>query len=97
MGPPFIDHNGDRSAAYFRANRDKNSIAVDFNDPASRAALIEEIAQADVLIENFKVGGLKKFGLDDNSLHEMFPRLIYCSVTGFGQDGPYAHRAGYVF
>ncbi len=97
-GPPFIDHNGDKSAAYFHcANRGKTSIAVDFNDPASRAGLIEKIAQADVLVENFKVGGLKKFGLDYDSLHVMFPRLIYCSVTGFGQDGPYAHRAGYDF
>lgn len=97
-GPPFIERDGDKSAAYFHcANRGKKSIAVDFHDIDELATLRESIVDADVLIENFKVGGLAKFGLDFETLHQLNPRLIYCSVTGFGQDGPYAHRAGYDF
>lgn len=97
-GPPFIDHEGDRSAAYFHcANRGKTSRVVDFKNEVQLGELRELIADADILIENFKVGGLRKFGLDFETLHELKPRLIYCSVTGFGQDGPYAHRAGYDF
>lgn len=97
-GPPFIDRDGDRTAAYFHgANRGKDSIAIDFGDEGDRAKLLELIRDADVLIENFKVGGLKKFGLDYDSVRQINPRLIYCSVTGFGQDGPYAKRAGYDF
>lgn len=97
-GPPFIDHDGDRSAAYFHcANRGKTSRAVDFKNEEQLAELRDLIAGADVLIENFKVGGLRKFGLDFESMQKLNPRLIYCSVTGFGQDGPYAKRAGYDF
>lgn len=97
-GPPFIEREGDKTAAYFHAaNRGKDSIALDFGDADDRAKLLDLIRDADVLIENFKVGGLKKFGLDYDSVKEINPRLIYASVTGFGQDGPYAHRAGYDF
>ena len=97
-GPPFIDNDGDRSAAYFHAtNRGKDSIALDFSDPDDNVKVLELIRDADVLIENFKVSGLQKFGLDYDSAKEINPRLIYCSVTGFGQDGPYATRAGYDF
>ena len=97
-GPPFIERDGDKTAAYFHgANRGKDSIALDFGDADDRAKLLDLIRDADVLIENFKVGGLKKFGLDYDSVKEVNPRLIYASVTGFGQDGPYAHRAGYDF
>ncbi|MEH6524358.1 CaiB/BaiF CoA transferase family protein [Sulfitobacter sp.] len=95
-GPPFIEHKGDRSAAYFHcANRGKISRAVDFRDEEQLVELRKLIADADVVIENFKVGGLKKFGLDYETLQKVNPRLVYCSVTGFGQDGPYAKRAGY--
>lgn len=97
-GPPFMINGDDVSAAYFHcANRGKDSIAVDFGDPEALAKLKDMIREADVLIENFKVGGLKKFGLDYESIKQLNPRLVYCSVTGFGQDGPYAHRAGYDF
>lgn len=99
-GPPFIDRptddGTDRSAAYFHAaNRGKRSVTADFRTPEGQAKVRELIAGADVLIENFKVGGLAKYGLDYASLAALNPRLIYCSVTGFGQTGPYAHRAGY--
>ncbi|MBK4214516.1 CoA transferase [Paracoccus caeni] len=95
-GPPFIDREGDRSAAYFHAtNRGKRSVTADFRTPEGQAKLRDLIAGADVVIENFKVGGLAKYGLDYDSLKVMNPGLIYCSVTGFGQTGPYAHRAGY--
>lgn len=95
-GPPFIDHDGDRSAAYFHGcNRGKKSVVIDFRDAAGQAQLRKLIGDADILIENFKVGGLAKYGLDYANLSTDFPGLIYCSITGFGQDGPYAHRAGY--
>lgn len=95
-GPPFIDREGDRSAAYFHAaNRGKRSVVADFRTPEGQAFVRELVRDADILIENFKVGGLAKYGLDWDSLREVNPRLIYCSITGFGQDGPYAHRAGY--
>nr|WP_155063823.1 CaiB/BaiF CoA-transferase family protein [Paracoccus limosus] len=95
-GPPFIEREGDRSAAYFHAaNRGKDSVLADFRNPEDRARLRELIRDADVVIENFKVGGLAKYGLDYASLAALNPRLVYCSITGFGQDGPYAHRAGY--
>ncbi|MTI02945.1 CaiB/BaiF CoA-transferase family protein [Roseibium sp. RKSG952] len=97
-GPPFIERDGDRTAAYFHAaNRGKDSIALDLADAEDRSKLLDLIREADVLVENFKVGGLQKFGLDYDSVKEINPRLIYASVTGFGQDGPYAHRAGYDF
>ncbi len=95
-GPPFVDHNGDRSAAYFHScNRGKKSVIADFRTDAGRARVLDLARGADVLIENFKLGGLAKYGLDYASLKAVNPRLIYCSITGFGQDGPYAHRAGY--
>jgi crotonobetainyl-CoA:carnitine CoA-transferase CaiB-like acyl-CoA transferase len=97
-GPPFIDRDGDRSAAYFHAtNRGKRSVTCDFRTPEGQALVRRLVADADVLIENFKVGGLAKYGLDYDSLRAVNPRLVYCSITGFGQDGPYAHRAGYDF
>ncbi|WP_425098054.1 CaiB/BaiF CoA transferase family protein [Tropicibacter sp. S64] len=95
-GPPFIERDGDRSAAYFHScNRGKRSEVVDLASEAGQARMRSLVADADILIENFKVGGLKKYGLDYDSLASLNPRLIYCSITGFGQDGPYAHRAGY--
>ena len=97
-GPPFIDRGDDRSAAYFHAtNRGKRSITCDFRTPEGQAVVRRLVADADVVIENFKVGGLEKYGLDWPSLQQVNPRLIYCSITGFGQTGPYAHRAGYDF
>ncbi len=97
-GPPFLDRGEDRSAAYFHAaNRGKRSVVFDFRTPEGQQAVRRLVADADVVIENFKVGGLAKYGLDYASLHKLNPRLIYCSITGFGQDGPYAHRAGYDF
>lgn len=95
-GPPFVEREGDRSAAYFHStNRGKTSVALDFRQDADRERLIEMVRDADVLVENFKVGGLAKYGLDYESLSAVNPRLIYASVTGFGQTGPYAKRAGY--
>lgn len=95
-GPPFIERGDDVTAAYFHScNRGKKSITVDFRTAEGQARVRELVADADVLIENFKLGGLKKYGLDYASLSELNPRLVYCSITGFGQDGPYAHRAGY--
>jgi crotonobetainyl-CoA:carnitine CoA-transferase CaiB-like acyl-CoA transferase len=97
-GPPFIDREGDRSAAYFHAaNRGKKSVVCDFRTAEGQDAVRRLVADADVVIENFKVGGLAKYGLDYANLSAVNPRLIYCSITGFGQDGPYAHRAGYDF
>jgi len=97
-GPPFIDREGDRSAAYFHAtNRGKKSVTVDFRRPEGQETVRRLVAGADVVIENFKVGGLAKYGLDYAALSALNPRLVYCSITGFGQSGPYAHRAGYDF
>ena len=97
-GPPFIEREGDTSAAYFHScNRGKKSVIIDFRTEDGQAQLKALLADADILIENFKVGGLAKYGLDYATLKEEFPALIYCSVTGFGQTGPYAHRAGYDF
>ena len=75
----------------------KASVVIDFRDEPGRARLLDLIASADILIENYKVGGLAKYGLDYDTLKDRFPTLIYCSITGFGQTGPYAHRAGYDF
>lgn len=95
-GPPFLEKNGDTSAAYFHStNRGKSSVVADFRTPEGRALVEDLVRDADVLIENFKVDGLKKYGLDYDSLAKINPRLIYCSITGFGQTGPYAHRPGY--
>ena len=97
-GPPFIERDGDTSAAYFHAtNRGKRSVVCDFRTPEGQEIVRKLVADADVLIENFKVGGLVKYGLDWPSLRQVNPRLVYCSITGFGQTGPYAHRAGYDF
>ncbi len=95
-GPPFIARDGDRSAAYFyAANRGKRSVTADFGKEDDLALVRNLAAQADVLLENFKVGGLARFGLDYPALATLNPGLVYCSITGFGQDGPYADRAGY--
>jgi crotonobetainyl-CoA:carnitine CoA-transferase CaiB-like acyl-CoA transferase len=99
-GPPFIEGSdgGNLSAAYFHScNRGKRSIAADFETPEGQELVRRLAAHADVVIENFKVGGLKKYGLDYESLQKVNPRLVYCSITGFGQNGPYAARAGYDF
>ena len=97
-GPPFVEgadgkHIG--SAYFHAANRGKRSIEMDFESDEGRRIVRKLAARSDILIENFKVGGLAKFGLDYKSLADECPRLIYCSVTGFGQDGPDAKRAGY--
>jgi crotonobetainyl-CoA:carnitine CoA-transferase CaiB-like acyl-CoA transferase len=95
-GPPFVE--GEGSAAYFHScNRGKRSVAIDLDSPEGRDRVRALAAEADVLIENFKVGGLEKYGLDYGSLSPLHPGLIYCSITGFGQTGPYAARAGYDF
>jgi crotonobetainyl-CoA:carnitine CoA-transferase CaiB-like acyl-CoA transferase len=97
-GPPFVEGKDGKpiGSAYFHsANRGKRSIELDFEGDEGRRLVRKLAARSDVLIENFKVGGLAKFGLDYASLKDECPRLIYCSVTGFGQDGPYAKRAGY--
>jgi crotonobetainyl-CoA:carnitine CoA-transferase CaiB-like acyl-CoA transferase len=99
-GPPFVTgHDGENlSAAYYHStNRGKRSIALDFSKPGGAEIVRKLVATADVLIENFKLGGLKKYGLDYESLKAINPRLVYCSITGFGQTGPYAPRAGYDF
>ncbi len=99
-GPPWLDKTSDAQgeAAYFLcANRGKQSLALDISSREGQA-LVRELARgADILLENFKVGGLERYGLDYASLQALNPRLIGCSITGFGQDGPYAHRAGYDF
>jgi len=97
-GPPWHGEGDERVAAYFlSANRGKKSAAIDFSQPEG-AALVRKIAEtSDVVVENFKVGGLRKFGLDAETLRAANPRLIVASITGFGQDGPYAERAGYDF
>src|SRR5690349_2260837 len=95
-GPPWHGEGQERVAAYFlSANRGKKSAAIDFSRPEGARLVRELAAKADVVVENFKVGGLQKFGLDASSLRAANPRLIYASITGFGQDGPYADRAGY--
>jgi len=98
-GPPFLqdaDGNDTTQATYFTAcNRNKRSITIDMAQPEGQALIRQMAAKSDILVENFKVGGLKAYGLDYESLKALNPRLIYCSVTGFGQDGPYAERAGY--
>lgn len=100
-GPPYMpDSSGQPSneAAYYAAaNRNKKSVTIDMATPAGAQAIRKLAAQSDILVENFKVGGLKKYGLDYESLRQIAPRLIYCSITGFGQTGPYAERPGYDF
>lgn len=99
-GPPFIKNtdgsNGD--AAYFHStNRNKTSLSIDITTEKGQMEIRELAKNSDILVENYKVGGLKKYGLDYKSLSELNPNLIYCSITGFGQTGPYAERAGYDF
>ena len=97
-GPPFVKTGDETNAAYYHScNRGKQSVSLDFKDDADLQKLKDLIATSDILIENFKVGGLDKYGLDYNTLHNDYPSLIYCSITGFGQTGPYAKRAGYDF
>ena len=97
-GPPFVKTGDETNAAYYHScNRGKQSVSLDFKDEADLQKLKDLIATSDILIENFKVGGLDKYGLDYNTLHNDCPSLIYCSITGFGQTGPYAKRAGYDF
>ena len=95
-GPPFVENGEDISASYFHScNRGKQSICVDFKTKEGQDVIKKLVMKADVLIENFKVDSLRKYGLDFTSLIKINPKLIYCSITGFGQTGPYAHRAGY--
>lgn len=97
-GPPFVEgaHGENLSAAYYHAtNRGKRSIAVDLKDETGQDIVRRLVASADIVIENFKLGGLTKYGLDYDSLKAVNPKLIYCSITGFGQTGPYANFAGY--
>ena len=100
-GPPWLDDGEGRAtseaAYYLSANRNKRSITVDLSQPEGQRLVRELASQADIVIENFKVGGLEQYGLDHASLRAQNPRLIYCSITGFGQTGPYAPRAGYDF
>ena len=100
-GPPFVqDKDGQRtreSAYYMCANRNKQSVAVDITQPEGQQIVRDLAAQCDVLVENFKTGGLAQYGLDYETLSALNPRLVYCSITGFGHSGPYAHRAGYDF
>ena len=98
-GPPFLkDRDGQDTAeaAYFLgANRNKRSVTVDISQPAGQALIVQLAAQCDVLVENFKVGDMERYGLDAATLCARFPRLVYCSITGYGQTGPYRERAGY--
>ncbi|RMT77580.1 CaiB/BaiF CoA-transferase family protein [Pseudomonas viridiflava] len=100
-GPPFLKdeagQNTTEAAYYLSANRNKQSVTIDFTRPEGQRLLRELVAKSDVVIENFKVGGLAAYGLDYESLKALNPKLIYCSITGFGQTGPYAKRAGYDF
>ncbi len=91
-GPPFLNNE---SAYFLSTNRNKKSVTIDFTRPEGQEIIRRLAMQSDVLIENFKVGGLAAYGLDYSSLSQLNPRLIYCSITGFGQSGPYAARAGY--
>ncbi|MCP1336642.1 CaiB/BaiF CoA transferase family protein [Futiania mangrovi] len=100
-GPPWLVEPTDKdpglSAYTIAANRGKRSVTIDFTTPEGQALVRKLAEKADVVVENYKVGGLKKYGLDADSLRAINPRLVYCSVTGFGQTGPYAKRAGYDF
>ena len=97
-GPPWVEHEGERSAAYYHStNRGKRGIVADFNNANDLARVTALAAEADVVIENFKTGALAKFGLEYASLSAANPGLVYCSITGFGQSGPRSHEAGYDF
>ena len=100
MGAPFVTDPtiGRRDAAYyFATNRNKRSIAVDFRQPEGLAIVLDLAKEADIVIENFELGSLQKYGLDVDSICKINPDIIYCSITGFGQTGPYAARPGYDF
>jgi crotonobetainyl-CoA:carnitine CoA-transferase CaiB-like acyl-CoA transferase len=98
-GPPFLNdeagHPTEQATYYTCCNRNKRSVTIDLAHPQGQALIRDLALQSDVLVENFKVGGLAKFGLDAATLRALNPRLVYCSITGFGHDGPYAERAGY--
>jgi crotonobetainyl-CoA:carnitine CoA-transferase CaiB-like acyl-CoA transferase len=98
-GPPFLKdehgHDTDQATYFTSCNRNKRSVTIDMATPEGQALLKKMAAQADILVENFKTGGLRQYGLDYESLRAINPRLVYCSVTGFGHDGPHASRAGY--
>src|SRR5690625_487863 len=100
-GPPYLkDQNGEdttESAYYLSTNRNKRSVAVDFSTEQGAAIIRQMVKHCDVLVENFKVGGLKKYGLDYETIKEINPGIIYCSITGFGQTGPLANLPGYDF
>ena len=99
-GPPFVsvDGGGNEESLYFLAtNRGKRSMTLNLSDSRGQKVVHELAAQCDVLVENFKVGALARYGLDYEALKEITPSLVYCSITGFGQTGPYADRAGYDF
>lgn len=98
-GPPYVKdkqgNNSEQSAYFISANRGKKSIAIDITSDEGQQVIKSLVAEADIIVENYKVGGLKKYGLDYQSLEQIKPNIIYCSITGFGQTGPYANRAGY--
>ncbi len=97
-GPPYVESGENRESAYFlSANRGKESIAVDFKDPRGQSILRMLAKKADILIENYKVGGLAAYGLDYDSIRKLNPAIVYCSISGFGQTGPYAKKPGYDF
>ena len=100
-GPPYLkDHQGNdttETAYFLAANRGKKSVTIDIASDQGQALVRELVSKSDILLENFKVGGLAKYGLDYESLKRINPGLIYCSITGFGQTGPYASRPGYDF
>jgi crotonobetainyl-CoA:carnitine CoA-transferase CaiB-like acyl-CoA transferase len=101
-GPPFLTlpdgaDDPQESAYYIAANRNKRSAAINLADPQGAALIRRLAAKADILVENFKVGGLEKYGLDYASIRAVNPRIVYCSITGFGQTGPYKDRGGYDF
>ena len=96
-GPPVLADDSGDSAYFLCANRNKRSLAIDLAQPAGADLIRRLAAESDVVVENFRVGGLAKYGLDYASLAAINPRLVYCSITGFGQDGPYAQKGGYDF
>jgi len=96
-GPPFIDGSGSDAAYFTSCNRNKRSVCIDFAKPEGAELVTELVKTADVLVQNFKVGGLDKYGLDEKTLRALNPKLIYCSISGFGSTGPYASRPGYDF
>ncbi len=95
-GPPWLDAGPEPVSAYFLScNRGKQSVCIDFSGPRGQALVRELAAHSDILLENYRPGSLARYGLDYDSLHAVNPNLVYCSITGFGQDGPYRHRNGY--